>query len=196
MSDRPLHAAGDAARRWNVPLLEDSAAGGSQDAIRRARDEGFEQGRREGLAAAQAEVQAQLGLLRSMTQALTAPLAELDERVEKELVTLALAVARQVIYREVRTDPELVVEAVRKSLDVLPVGTQEIRLHLHPEDAQLVRVQLSDGDEEFGCEIVEDRLSQRGGCRVSTHSSQVDASLDARLDRVIAAVLGESGESV
>jgi flagellar assembly protein FliH len=105
-----------------------------------------------------------------------------------------MAVARQVIYHELKTDPGLVVAAVRKALGVLPAGTRDVRLHLHPDDAQLVRELLPAGQEQGGWQIFEDVVHDRGGCRVSTETSQVDATLESRLARAAAAVLGESGE--
>ena len=196
MSDAPGAADRNACRRWNVPQLDDGGLyGAGMDPVQRAREEGFEQGRQEGLAAGREQVQAQLEILQQLMQTLATPLAELDEQIEKELVALAMTVARQVVYRELQTDPELVVSAVRKALGVLPSGLRDVRLYLHPEDAQLVRELLPAGEEENGWQIVEDALYERGGCRVSTQNSQVDATLEARLMRAVAAVLGESGEN-
>jgi flagellar assembly protein FliH len=39
-------------------------------------------------------------------------------------------------------------------------------------------------------QIVADPLQTRGGCRVLTDTSQIDASVEARLNAVIAHVLG------
>jgi len=196
MSDTTGAVNGNACRRWDVPQLDDSGLHGhGAESGQRAREAGFEQGRQEGLAAAREQVLAQLAILQQLMQTLATPLAELDEQVEKELVTLAMTVARQVIYRELKTDPELVVAAVRKALAVLPAGLRDVRLHLHPDDAQLVRELLPAGQEENGWQIVEDVVHDRGGCRISTQNSVVDATLESRLTRVIAAVLGESGEN-
>jgi flagellar assembly protein FliH len=196
MSDTTGAANGNACRRWDVPQLDDGGLHGhGAESGLRAREEGFEQGRQEGLAAAREQVLAQLAILQQLMQTLATPLAELDEQVEKELVTLAMTVARQVIYRELKTDPELVVAAVRKALAVLPAGLRDVRLHLHPDDAQLVRELLPAGQEENGWQIVEDVVHDRGGCRISTQNSVVDATLESRLTRVITAVLGESGEN-
>jgi flagellar assembly protein FliH len=196
MSDITRTTERDGCRRWDVPQLDDSAPYGSgTDAAQRARDAGFEQGRQEGLAAGREEVEAQLAIFGRLVQSLGTPLAELDDQVEKEIVALALGVARQVVYRELRTDPELVLVAVKKALGILPVGSRGVRLHLHPDDARLVRELLPADDEENDWQIVEERMRERGDCRVSTHNSEVDATLDTRLTRAVAAVLGESGEN-
>ena len=196
MSDSPAAAERNGCRRWDVPQLDDGDLPvHGADAGRRAWEEGFEQGRQDGLTAAREEVQAQLACLQRIMQALATPLAEFDEQVEKELVTLAMTVARQVVYRELESDPGLVVAAVRKAIGVLPAGARDVRLHLHPEDARLVRELLPAGGEENGWQIVEDVVHERGGCRVTTPSSQVDATLEARLARAVAAVMGDTGEN-
>lgn len=197
MSDAPAAMDRNSCRRWDVPQLDDGSPGGTgMDSGQRAWEEGFEQGRQEGLAAGREQVLAELDILRQLMQKLATPLAELDEQVEKELVALAMTVARQVIYRELEMHPERVVNAVRKALDVLPAGLRDVRLHLHPDDAQLVRELLPAGEAESSWQIVEDRVLERGGCRVSTQNSQVDATLETRLARAVAAALGESGENV
>ena len=197
MSDAPGAADRNACRRWDVPQLDDGGPyGAGMDAGQQAREKGFEQGRQEGLDAGREQVLAQLAVLQRLMQTLATPLAELDEQVEKELVALAMTVARQVVYRELQTDPELVLGAVRKALGVLPAGLRDVRVHLHPEDARLVRDLLPAGEAETGWQIVEDSVHERGDCRVSTQNSQVDATTEARLVRAVAAVLGESGENV
>jgi len=198
MSDTPFKAEGIDCRRWDVPQLDDTGVGQHGHGVeprQSAWEAGFEQGRQEGLAAARSQLLAQGTVLQQLMQALATPLNELDEEVEKELVDLAMTVARQVVFRELRTDPALVAVAVRKAISVLPAGTRDVRLHLHPDDASLVRELLPAGQEEGGWQIVEDVVHDRGGCRVSTQTSQVDATPETRLARVIAAVLGESGES-
>ncbi|MGB5540236.1 MAG: flagellar assembly protein FliH [Gammaproteobacteria bacterium] len=196
MSDAPGAADRNVCRRWDVPQLDDGAPyGAGMDAGQQAREKGFEQGRQEGLEAGRKQVLAQLAVLQRLMQTLATPLAELDEQVEKELVALAMTVARQVVYRELQTDPGLVLGAVRKALGVLPAGLRDVRVHLHPEDARLVRDLLAAGEAEAGWQIVEDSVHERGDCRVSTPNSQVDATTEARLVRAVAAVLGESGEN-
>ncbi|MBT8143492.1 MAG: flagellar assembly protein FliH, partial [Gammaproteobacteria bacterium] len=43
--------------------------------------------------------------------------------------------------------------------------------------------------------IVEDPVITRGGCRISSASSQVDATVETRLARVINSILGDDRDS-
>jgi flagellar assembly protein FliH len=72
---------------------------------------------------------------------------------------------------------------------VLPVSSRNVRLLLHPEDAELIREVYSLGGAEVGWQLIEDPVINRGGCRVVTDTSQVDASLESRLASLIAPLL-------
>ena len=162
-----------------------------------ARDEGFEQGRREGLEyghregleEGRAAVKTRLEQLDHILAALDRPFEQLDQQVEQEIVTLVITMVRQLIRREVRLDPAQIVGVVREALGVLPVSSRNIRVVLHPEDAELVREAYALGEHDQQWQIVEDPVIQRGGCRVHTDTSQVDATLDSRLNSLIAPLL-------
>jgi len=162
-----------------------------------AHAEGFEQGRkegqayghREGLEEGRSEIKARLGQLDGLLNALDRPFEQLDQQVEDEIVTLMINMVRQLIRREVRLDPGQIVGVVREALGILPVNARGIRVVLHPEDAELVREAYKLGDHDQQWQIVEDPVIQRGGCRIHTDTSQVDATLDSRLSSLIAPLL-------
>jgi len=192
-------------RQGETPIEE---AGGlltaaQLDQIQRAaHGEGFEQGRREGqayghregLEEGRAQIRERVERLDRITGMLDRPFEQLDQQVEDEVVVLVINMVRQLIRREVRLDPGQIVGVVREALGVLPVSVRNIRVVLHPEDAVLVReaYTLSDHDQKW--QIIEDPVIQRGGCRIHTDTSQVDARLDSRLSSLIAPLL--AGERV
>jgi len=184
--------------RWELPEVGGGSHGPTarqlEEIQRAAWEEGFAAGRREGLERGAAEVRARVAALERVLDALAAPLAAVDEAVEEELVALALAVARQIIRRELRTSPGEVVAAVREALAALPSGARSVRLVLHPEDAAIVRETLSAPEDERRWRIEEDPTLTRGGCRVLTETSHVDATVERRLGAVIARVLGGERE--
>lgn len=157
---------------------------------RQAYDEGFAQGRRDGLADGQAKIRTQVERWQQLMTALATPLEELDETVERQLLAVAFAVARQLIRREIKTDPGQVMAAVREAMAVLPLAARQVHVQLHPEDAALVREALVMNEHEQNWVIVEDPMVSRGGCRVATDVSRIDATVEARIQAVIAAVIG------
>jgi flagellar assembly protein FliH len=164
---------------------------------RSALDALYAKAQEEGYAAGKAQFDAQLAQLQERINRLDAllqfqarPFAELDAQVEKQLVTLALTVAKHLVRRELRIDPTQVVAIIRSTVALLPAAARDVRVHLHPEDAALVREKLVQPQAERAWSIVEDPIMGRGGCRVTTDNAQIDARLDARLGAAISAVLG------
>jgi len=156
----------------------------------RAYDESYAQGYKEGLAAGQKETKAAAEHLQRSLATLSAPFAELDEQVEQELVALAVAIARQVIRREIKMDPGQVVAVVREAIASLPVASRNIRVFLNPDDAALVREALSLTEGERAWQILEEPTMTRGGCRVVTDTSQIDANLESRLTSIVTRLMG------
>jgi flagellar assembly protein FliH len=184
--------AGDSAQtafqRWELPNL--LTADQMERIQKQAHAEGFQAGRAEGLAAVGAELGTRVAELERMLALLAEPLRELDETMEQELVALAMSAARLIVRRELKTDPAQVLAAVREAMGALPAASRNVRLHLHPEDAVLVRERLKVSADEQTWRIVEDPVIARGGCKVITDTSLIDASVEARFLALMAGVLG------
>lgn len=160
------------------------------DTYEAAHAEGLEQGKKKGYATGLAEIQAQAHRLMQIITVLHEPLSQLDDQIEQELVSLSIAIARQIVRRELKIDPDQIVAVVREAVASLPVGSRNIHLHLHPEDAVLVRSALSLSGNDKTWRLVEDPILTRGGCKVITDISQIDATIDTRLAAIAATILG------
>jgi flagellar assembly protein FliH len=174
--------AGEAQRPMTARQLEEMQE--------QARKEGFQQGLKEGREAGTNEFVERIQRLEQLAAALDQPFEELDEAVEQQLAQLAMIVARQLVRRELKSEPEQVIGVVRDALAALPLAARNIRLSLHPEDAVLVREALSLQQGEASIQVVEDPVQARGGCRVLTENSQIDATVESRLNAIIANTLG------
>ena len=86
-----------------------ATVGGLADLQAEAHKEAFEQGLAEGREAGHAEVRAQVERLSGMFYDLAKPFEVLDAEVERELLTLAMALARQIVRRELKTDPTQII---------------------------------------------------------------------------------------
>ena len=122
------------------------------------------------------------------------PLKGTGESVENELVNVCLAIAKQIIRREISLDAGHIVAVIREAIAALPVSSQKMRVHLHPGDASMVRGILSDVNEDVSWKIVEDPALHRGDCRIITEYSQVDATLETRLAAIAAKIMGGERE--
>lgn len=156
----------------------------------KGQQEGYEAGYKEGQQVVSENAKYFESLLRSLDQ----PFLQLDNQVETELVALAIAVSKQIIRRELKTDTGQVVAVVREAMQILPAASRKVRLSLHPEDAKLVRDAFALDDATADWTIVEEPLLTRGGCRVDTETSRIDASVEKRLGTVISSILGGERE--
>ena len=161
-----------------------------KEGFEKGRKEGFEYGHKEGLAEGRERLEEKGGQLDRLLSSLELPFQQLDDQVESELVDLVITMVRQLVRREVRNDPGQIIGVVREAMSILPVSSRNISLTLHPEDASLVRETYELSDSELGWRIIEDPVLARGGCRVATETSQVDATLESRLAALIAPLLG------
>ena len=160
-----------------------------EEGFEKGKQEGFKFGHKEGATQARDEMQGYAGQMERLLTTFAEPLRELDDQVEKDLLSLVIAIVRQLVRREVKSDPSLIVGVVREALSILPVASRNVRLMLHPEDAELIREVYALGDTDMGWSLVEDPVINRGGCRVITDSSQIDATLESRLASLIAPLL-------
>lgn len=159
-----------------------------EDIEQQARDEGRAAGLAEGRAEAQEQLQAQLAQFDALMTAAMQPLRQLDEQTEEALAQLAIQIARRVIARELTLDPALVVHSVHQGAALLPAAQRELSVHLHPDDAALMREQ---GVPESHWKLFVDPALSRGDCRLESARSQLDGRVQTRLAAVIDAVLGE-----
>ena len=156
----------------------------------KARREGLEQGRKEGMAQARQEVDLYTSRFSDLINALATPLEQLSDEVEDELVKLAVAIAKQIVRRELKIEPAQVIGVVKEALNALPAAGQNIKLHLNPEDAKLVAEIMLANVSGRKWELVENPIMERGGCRIETDSSSVDATIESRVAAIAARIMG------
>lgn len=199
-------AAAPDVKPWQAPSMEQAGrpvapragspggglvtAGALADLQREAYDEAYRVGYDEGRQAGEQRVREQAERLDSLITDLARPFEQLDAQVEEELLGLAMALAKQIVRREIRMDPTQIIAVVREAVSTLPVAARDVRVHLHPEDAAIIRQYLAPTENERAWQVVEDPVMMRGGCQVLTPTSRVDARLETRLGKVLSGLLG------
>lgn len=178
-------------QRWEAPTFEASGKRAGDVALptasqieeiqRQAREEGFQTGYAEGLQKAVQEQQLLAEVIASLER-------QVDEQVSRELLDLSLDIARQMLHQALKVNPELLLGVVREAIGTLPHFNQGAHLVLHPDDASVVRKHMGEQLTHSGWKIFEDARIERGGARIETANSQIDASLETRWKRVVAAL--------
>lgn len=196
---------GAAARPWRAPDVGPSGAAAPDaraplTAVRiaeieeQARDEGYRRGLEEGRRDGAGEMQAAARALERLIEAIEPQAALLDDALVGQLGDLVLSIARQLVRRELKREPGEIVRVVREALAVLPVSDAAIRVLVHPEDAALLRRVLRPDAFERPLKLIDDPAMTRGGARLETDVSSVDASVEARLNAIAARAFGDERE--
>lgn len=197
--------------RWDLPAVEGPLAhrkGGGVNVVhleaveRDAWEQGLAAGHAEGVRRGEAELAKRINEMNARCVALEAiigtlakPLEQLDNQMEQELTRLTLMIAKHLVRRELRIDPSQVIGIIRHTVGLLPLASRDVRVHLHPEDAAIVREKLAQPAGEREWILVEDPLLARGGCRLTTSVSSIDARLESRVADALNTLLGDDGGS-
>ena len=173
---------------WPLPELAQGIAAGHATAAAAASPspeedayaQGHEAGRTEALSEANRTLKRAAGLLVSTAEALDAARLTVIRELEDSVYLLALAVAKQLIQREVAADPTIVRDLVQRGLEAFPVGSH-VEIHLHPEDLSALRSQFglpsADG-RATDLQWTADPSVERGGCTLETPHRVVDGRVD------------------
>ncbi len=158
------------------------------DREQRAYERGHEDGHAAGHAAAM-QVRAQHAAeMARVLDALRGRFGELESDGAEQLLTLALTIARQVMRRAMDVDRAAVMPALHEAVHAVIDQQAHPRVHMNPQDLAHLRDSLDADGLLKGCRFIADPAISRGGCRVETGHSDVDATIESRWNRVLAAV--------
>ena len=189
----PKDQVGDAAS-WEMRSLGETAqvsrnaAGLWSERERRAFERGREQGSLETARAAQQVRADHMERIGRVIADLQVALDELASRGADALLDLALEVARQVLRRELALRRDTALPVVREAIALIADHTAHPRVHLSPQDYELVSAELEADASHRGCRFMADPSVPPGGCRIDTRESEIDATLETRWRRVISAL--------
>lgn len=181
-----LHADGrhqGATKKTAAPAIAES-----EKIRQQAHREGYTQGRDEGYAAGIQQARSEAAQIHALLHNFQAALNQLDDQVAQSLLDLSLEVANKMVCETLKANPEVILKIVSNAISNLPHFNQNAHLIMHPDDAELVRVQMGEQLAHAGWKIFTDAQIKRGGCRVETAHSQVDATIKARWQRIVESI--------
>lgn len=151
--------------------------------------EGQAAGHAEGLVHGREQGQQEAVHLNALVTRVAEAMGSLEEQMGQSLITLALDIATQVLRGELAEHPESMLHAVREVLHLNPAAPQGVmRLWVHPEDLDLVRLHLADELKDANWRVLADESIERGGCRAESPYGDIDATLHTRWRRVAASL--------
>ena len=151
-------------------------------------DEGFSAGQKAGQAVAAQLSAAESARLATLLASARAGMVALGASVARDTVELAMAIAEQVVRRELTLQPDAIVAVVEEALTLMSQDMQDAQLHLHPMDAKLVQERIGEDLARNHWRIVSDERMSPGGCRVSAACGDIDATIETRWASVLTAI--------
>jgi flagellar assembly protein FliH len=178
--------------RQASPASGAAAAGASpidRDSVEReAFSQGYAQGERAGAEAAAARAEAVLQRLAQTIEELGTLRIALIRKTERQVVQLALAMAKRIVHREITLDRELLTTMARVALDRLGTSTTTT-IRLHPEDFAAT-TGLRKADESGHVQVVPDAAVRRGGCLIQSDFGLIDVGVDAQIQELTTILFG------
>ena len=146
---------------------------------------GYADGHPAGYAAGTQDGETYLAALRALLDALTPTVTGLQQTLADEVLALSVAIARKMVGHALQTQPAQILEVIQTALSTLP--PTRARIHLHPQDLALVRAHLAEHPALMDGHLVEDPQISRGGCTLTTDTTQIDATVATRWARLLSA---------
>ena len=159
-----------------------------EDGLRDGYARGLEEARLRLEAERRAEAEADAKRLDALVGSLGTGLAEVQQSLAGELTALAVEIARSAFGAALRVREDAVEPAVQAALAALVGDHARPVLRLHPDDLARVGERLAPMLEARGVQLVPDAALLPGGCRVETPRGSVDATVQTRWRRALAAL--------
>jgi len=152
-----------------------------------AYENGFRQGEKAGLEIAERKAEVLMRRYAEAIEEIAGLKPALYKQAEREVVKLALEVAKKIVHREVQVDREIVQTLISVALSHVAVKSA-VTVHLHPADYNFVldqRVASGRGDEaDREIVLLADKSIERGGCLIETECGDIDARIEEEFREV------------
>lgn len=158
------------------------------------KEEARQAGWQEGIHASESEAEKIRDQARGVLQQAQEVYRKTLNKMESEIVDLAVDIAERVVMAQLSVEPQTVMQIAREAVEIVknrPVVT------IYVNDADLIilengRVLLLQGlPPKVELHLLVDNAVQPGGCRIETDQGQVDATLETRWQEVIKALYGQ-----
>jgi flagellar assembly protein FliH len=161
---------------------------GHKDGLAQGHQQGTKAGTQQALAEHKPAFAAAVTALTAAARELESQRLNLESDGLREVVNLAVGIARRVTKRQGLIEPDVLTDNLRDAMKLV-AHAADVRIVVHPSqkstlESTLPQLRLSWPDLKH-VELVEDATLSPGGCRIFTARGSIDADLDEQLDRVV-----------
>ena len=150
-----------------------------------AYENGFAQGEKAGMEIAERKVEVVMKRYAESIMEVGKLRSGLYTQVEREVVKLAIEVAKKIVHREIQADREIIETLVHVALSHV-AEKSAVTVHLSPLDYNYLlehRAQLSQS-EGRDISLLADQSIERGGCLIQTECGDIDARVEEKFREV------------
>jgi flagellar assembly protein FliH len=169
-----------------VPVLLPPAGNSPADGDAHAR-EAYQRGFAEGTAVGKEQAGGEVGPVLDRLAQTLAELAALRSRIrrdaEKDLLKLAIAIARRVLHREVTVDPESIEGLIKVALEKLQ-SRDVCKVRVHPQHAAFMKASFDRISNSKKIELIADASLRCGDVLFETANGTLDASIESQLSEI------------
>lgn len=152
------------------------------------RAEGYQQGYGEGQQKAVSLIEESRQRIDTLVTTITDEIEREKDKLQTVFSTLLVRLCRAVCLRELQAESNIE-EIVRRALAALPVGETKITVYLNPADCEFMSAS-ADREQKWILSARED--IEPGGCRIRSENSEIDFTLEERVDQIAAQVFEEN----
>lgn len=115
-------------------------------------------------------------------------LQQSEQVIAQGVLELACEVARQVLRQELSVNPNVLQPAVREALGMLLADSKSAVVRMNPLDLEVLEEPLRAEFSGLSLTLLADAHVDRGGCLVESAGTVVDATVEKRWTRAVAAL--------
>jgi flagellar assembly protein FliH len=168
--------------RERLQQLESRIATERQEAFEAGKQQGEQQGKLQGEQQARAELQPVLERLNASITEILGMRPDLRRRAEKDVVQLALLIAKRVLHRQLSVDEGALTAIARVAFERL-TRSESYRVTVHPRFAPSITSALP-GNHSARVQIDPDPNCALGTLIIHSAEGTIDASVDAQLEEI------------
>ena len=151
--------------------------------FRQIRRQGFEEGQAAAGKAYAAQLEAMQVKLARTIEEITSLRPRFRQEAERDVVALALAIARRILHRELTVDPEALLGVVKAALARMDVQEAN-QVRVSPQDAAMVQAFFQKMGIPRKIEIISDTGLAPGSVILESDRGALDASVDTQIDEI------------
>ena len=162
----------------------------AQEEAENIKKSAFEEGYKQGLDKANADVENFRGLMKEF---MGAP-KEVFEYIAPDILEISVDIAKKIVKQELKTDPQVLLDIILDVLKNACKNEPKVSIKVHPQIVAFLKDAMPTVTYEYGIEskinILSDPSVEEGGCVFQTNNGIVDASIDTQLEIIKKALEG------